>query len=232
MVRRRPTPRNTARVVELAVRASLARQAHKRVLLKDPIAFFSAEWIAAEFDADVIVLVRHPAAFASSLKRLDWQFDFRNLTAQRRLLDGLLEPFRHELLAIADGHLDVIDQAILLWRVINATAHRYRERFPSWTIIRYEDVAAEPHHRLQQLYRRHGLTWSTLVADKVEHYTTHADTRDVGEGNRGGIVRDSRAAVWTWTQRLDAEEIERVRSGTADVADHWYTADDWSPCVG
>ena len=38
----------------------------------------------------VVVSVRHPAAFASSLKRLNWNYDFRNL------LDGLYGDLRRE----------------------------------------------------------------------------------------------------------------------------------------
>lgn len=41
-----------------------------RPLVKDPFALFSAEWFADNFDAEVIVIVRHPAAVVSSIKRL------------------------------------------------------------------------------------------------------------------------------------------------------------------
>src|SRR5439155_664004 len=41
-----------------------------RPLLKDPIAAFSASWLARTFGMATVVVVRHPGAFASSLKRL------------------------------------------------------------------------------------------------------------------------------------------------------------------
>ena len=47
-----------------------------RPIIKDPIAIFSAEWMCKNFDLGVVVMIRHPCAFASSLKRLDWSFDF------------------------------------------------------------------------------------------------------------------------------------------------------------
>jgi hypothetical protein len=43
-----------------------------RPLLKDPIAVFSAEWLADTFDMNVVVMIRHPGGFAASLKRLGW----------------------------------------------------------------------------------------------------------------------------------------------------------------
>src|SRR3972149_1862423 len=50
----------------------------QRVLLKDPFAVFSAPWFAQKLNCQVVITVRHPAAFASSLKRLNWTYDFKN----------------------------------------------------------------------------------------------------------------------------------------------------------
>jgi hypothetical protein len=47
-----------------------------RPLLKDPIAALSADWLAKRFDMDVVILIRHPAAFVTSLMRMHWRFDF------------------------------------------------------------------------------------------------------------------------------------------------------------
>jgi hypothetical protein len=231
MARRDPTPRNLVRVAEHGLRSARARRRDCRPLLKDPIAFFSAEWITATFDVDVVVLIRHPAAFASSLKRLGWTFDFRNLTEQADLLNGLLHPFRAELLAATRRDLDIIDQAILLWRVINATALGYRQRHPAWHVIRYEDLAADPATGMRALYRDLGLHWSPLVAAGVARYTGRDNLGEVAPGDRGGVARHSRAAMWTWTQRLTTDEVSRIRSGTSDVADHLYSAEDWAAPV-
>ena len=51
----------------------------QRVLMKDPFAVFSTPWFARKLHCRVVITVRHPAAFASSLKRLHWLFDFQNL---------------------------------------------------------------------------------------------------------------------------------------------------------
>ena len=36
-------------------------------LIKDPIAIFSADWLADKYDMNVVVLSRHPLGFISSL---------------------------------------------------------------------------------------------------------------------------------------------------------------------
>ena len=55
------------------------RTFHQRPLLKDPFAVFSLPWFAERLNCQVVVTVRHPAGFASSLKRLNWPFDFNEL---------------------------------------------------------------------------------------------------------------------------------------------------------
>ncbi len=130
----------------------------QRALLKDPIAFFSAPWLANTFDADVLLLVRHPAAFASSLKRLGWGFDFRNLTSQQELMDGPLAAHADELRAAEAADLDIIDVAIVLWRVFNSVALTYRADHPTWLVRRYEDLAGNPVEAFRALYSDLGLS--------------------------------------------------------------------------
>jgi hypothetical protein len=45
-----------------------------RPIIKDPFAVFSSEWLVSKFDMDIIIMIRHPAAFAGSLKQKDWQY--------------------------------------------------------------------------------------------------------------------------------------------------------------
>src|SRR5512147_569268 len=49
-----------------------------RALVKDPFAVFSTPWFAKKLNCKVVITVRHPAAFAGSLQRLDWSFDFND----------------------------------------------------------------------------------------------------------------------------------------------------------
>ena len=90
-----PSPRNVVRAARALPRTRAP--AGSRPLLKDPIAVFSAAWLARTFGMRVVLSVRHPAAFAASLKRLDWTFDFNQLLAQPLLMRDLLEPFGEQL---------------------------------------------------------------------------------------------------------------------------------------
>lgn len=232
MAARSASPRHVAAVARDVVSARFARRRGARALLKDPIAFFSAEWLAARFDALPVVLVRHPAAFASSLLRLRWSFDFANLTRQPSLLEGPLAPFAAEIEAAARrGDLDLIDQAILLWRATAATALQLRYTHPDWTVVRYEDLAVNPVPALRGLYRDLDLRWSQRVAAGVVRYSGEQNRSEVARRDKGGVRRSSGEAMWTWRQRLTGDEIARVRDGTADVAAELYDDADWRPPV-
>jgi Sulfotransferase family len=229
MAARSARPRHLARVAQEAARALEARLRGRRALLKDPIAFFSVEWLADTFDADVIILVRHPAAFASSLKRLSWQFDFTNLTSQPAVMASIDDALADEVRSAARHGLEIIDTSTLLWRVVNSIAARHRERHPDWTVVRYEDLAADPLEGFESLYSRVGLTWSQRAADAVRGHTSGDNATEVADGDKGGIVRDSTAAMWTWRDRLTDAEIERVKSATGDVWREFYDEADWTP---
>ena len=80
-----------------AGRCLFSRMHGKRPLMKDPIALLSAEWLAEEFDMDVIIMIRHPAAFVGSLKRTGWNFPFHDLVCQNVCGHGPLNRFRDDV---------------------------------------------------------------------------------------------------------------------------------------
>ena len=67
----------------------------------------------------IVVTVRHPAAFASGLKRLGWSFDFSDLLRQPLLMRDHLDPFRDAM--TSDELQRVVGQAGLLWKMIYGT---------------------------------------------------------------------------------------------------------------
>jgi hypothetical protein len=105
-------------------------------LLKDPFAIFSLRWFAEVLNCRIVATVRHPAAFASGLKRLNWSFDFGDLLRQPLLMRDLLE--RHRRSMESDLVSDVIGQAGLLWAIIYGTLHDLRRRYRGfkWFVTR------------------------------------------------------------------------------------------------
>lgn len=221
------SPRDGARLARDWGR-SLARKARRRrLLVKDPIALFASEWLAERFDVLVVVMIRHPAAFAGSIKRLGWAFDFRYLLSQDLLMRDHLGPFRDELVRFAAAPQDLIDQAVLLWRIFYTYVDRLRSDHPDWRFIRYEDLAEDPVAGFAALYPNLGLRFDDGVAARVAGFSAAGNVVEVAATDRGPTRRDSRAAKWTWTTRLEPGEVARVRAGVADVAPRFYGEESW-----
>ena len=219
------SPADVAKAGNDALHFARYRQEGRRPLLKDPIAVFSAEWLAERFDMDVVVQIRHPAAFASSLKRYDWTHPFGDFLAQPLLMRDLLEPFEGEIREFAEHERSPFEQAILLWRLIHHAIIGYRDRHPTWAFQRHEDVAAEPLATFEDLYARLGLAFTPAARAAV---TSSTDPSNPVEARDDRVLaRDSRASVWTWKQRLTAEEIERVRIETEPIWKEFYSDGDW-----
>jgi len=219
------TPTDAAKALHDAATWTRYRREGRRPLLKDPIAVFSAEWLAERFGLEVVVQVRHPAAFAGSLKRAEWTHPFGDFLAQPLVMRDVLEPFEPEIRSFAETERPPFDQAILLWRLIHHAIAGYRDRHPTWTFLRHEDLAANPVAAFEDLYGRLGLTYTTAARTAVARSTDPSNPVESRDDQT--LARDSRASVWTWKERLTAEEIERVRAETEPLWKEFYADGDW-----
>jgi hypothetical protein len=198
-----------------------------RPLIKDPIAVFSSEWIAESFDAQIVVIVRHPAAVASSIKRLGWTHPFSHFTGQPALIEDHLSAFRSELDAFAREDRDILDQAALLWRLIHSTIADYRGRHPDWVFVRHEDLSRDPIGGFRVIFEALDLRYTESVQQVIRYSTSATNPADRTPGEPGFGVRDSRANIDNWRRRLTPAEINRIRSQVQDVSSRFYDDEQW-----
>jgi hypothetical protein len=228
MIRRSRRPQNAVRILQEVASARWARAQGASALIKDPFALLLAEWLVERTAANVIVLVRHPAAFASSVKRLGWRLDVRWLLDQPALMRSDLAPFREQLEADCRGQLDLMAHAALVWRALNTVVRRYELEYPDWQVTRYEDLAQAPIEGFRRIFERAGVPWSAAIQRRIEEANASSHGARVPEGSPGGTRRDSQQAMWTWLERLTRGEIDQLHDQTQDVASHWYSEEDWS----
>ena len=228
-VRARPGPRRLAGATLRALEAWRLLRRGARPLLKDPIALFSAEWLAETFDMDVVVVIRHPAAFAGSLKRVASYFPFRSLLGQPRLLETLLAPFADEIRRLQERPPDIVEHAALTWRIIHHVILGYRLHHPDWLFVRHEELSLRPLREFRALFGRLGLDCPPRVRRAIER---HSAAANAGEPPAEALRRDSRANVWSWRHRLTPAEVARVRAGTDDLARFFYPEAHWWELAG
>jgi len=221
------SPKDVARFIRDWLSFYQGRIKHKRALLKDPFAVFSTVWFFQQLGCKVIITVRHPAAFVSSLNRLNWFFDFSDIASQPLLLRDLLSSYEDELFDMIESPGDLIDQGCLLWRMVYSMVSVFRDQFPEIIIIKHEDFAAYPIESFRNLYNSLHLEFSQEVEAAIEKSSGDKNPKQVSVKNRHSINMDSKASLENWKRRLSNEDINRVRSKTADVANYFYTAEDW-----
>jgi Sulfotransferase family len=203
------------------------RNRGRRPLVKEPHAVFSAEWFAQRLGSDVVVTVRHPAAVVSSWKRLDWSFDFANLLGQPALVRDLLGPLRADMERALDPSHDLVDRVALLWHVIYRTVADYRERFPSFQIVRQEDLSREPVDGYRALYEALGLPLGREAETMIVAASSGTNPKEPSVERPHETYLDSRATLTSWKRRLSDDEIDRIRNVTGETAALFYRDHEW-----
>jgi len=197
----------------------------QRALLKDPFAVFSTPWFAKHLNAKVVITVRHPAAFASSLKRLNWLFDFQDLLNQPLLMRDHLERYRDEMKSIKSD--DVVGQSALLWKMIYGSVHATRELNPDFIIVRHEDLSRDPVSGYRDLYKSLDLEFTPRVEKAILTSSSSENPIELSRKKVHGFKLDSRANIDIWKKRLSVEEIDRIHKMTEEISALYYSDVEW-----
>jgi hypothetical protein len=199
----------------------------QRALLKDPFAVFSAPWFAQKLNCKVVITIRHPGGFASSLKRLNWHFDFRDLLNQPMLMRDHLELDRADMETMPAD--DIVGQSALLWRMIYRSVHASRicGLFPDFKIVRHEDLSLDPVAGYKSLYESLGLTFDEKIRDTILYSSSSENPTELSKKKVHSVKLDSRANMDNWKKRLTPEEITRIRKLTEDVSHLFYADTEW-----
>jgi len=195
-----------------------------RALIKDPFAIFSAPWFAHQFGCRIVIVVRHPLAFVSSLKRLGWDFNFEDLLAQPLLMRDYLAPFRDEMMAEPE---DIIAQGSLLWRMVYNVVNGFRESHPEFLITRHEDLSRDPIFEFQNFYESLGLAFTPKVQRIIENSSQRSNPEELSEQRVHAVKLDSQANLSNWQKRLTKDEIDRIGQLTSDIASKFYPEEFW-----
>lgn len=183
------------------------RMRRVRPLLKDPIALMSAGWIEDCFNAQVVVSVRHPAAFVESMKRQEGAFPWEDLLIQNELMNEELSSFSEQIEKAAEGALLPLEEHILLWNVLYGYLKNKIEEGRGWIVVKHEALVRDTVPQYARLY--HNL--SLPLTPEIERRLVDAKMN----------VADK------WKTRLERDEIRAVRCHTEEIASHYYSDEDW-----
>ncbi|QDO93677.1 hypothetical protein FNB79_06705 [Formosa sediminum] len=201
-----------------------------RTIIKDPIAIMSTEWIYMNYDIDIVVLIRHPAAFVASLKVKNWQFDFNEFLNQPVLMNTYLKDYEALINDFSKNKKDIIDQGILLWNIIHDTIFFYRRKYENdWCFVKHEELSMNPKQEFKRIFSKIGLTMDSNVEDYIFQTTNAKVDLKVIENSTEvfNTKRNSLENIKTWKKRLSNDEIQKIKKGTENVWKKFYDEKDW-----
>lgn len=218
--------RHVGRMIKNYKNFALYRFRHAIPLIKDPIALFSSEWLAHAFDMHVIVLIRHPAAFVSSIKRLNWTHNFSHFLHQPLLMRDYLSPFESEIRAFAQNEHHIMEQATLLWRMIHHTILVYKEKHQGWIFIRHEDISADPLYHFEYLYKSMNLTLTDKERQVIKEFSSEDNLTEASRGHTL-VKRNSKSNIKSWQKNFSKQELSTLRTQVEDISHKFYSDADW-----
>jgi len=219
------SPKDAGRLIRDRSRFRRFCREGARPLLKDPIAIFSAEWLCDRFDMEVLLMVRHPAAFAHSVMSRHLAHPFDHFLAQPLLMRDVLEPFEEEIREFAASEQPLLDQAILLWRIIHHVILAYRDRRPGWMLLRLEDLARDPVAQFDGIFDRLGQVLDARAVRIIEEHSGPSNPAE--SADPADHRRDSRKSITAWKARLSVDEVRKVRSAVEPISKELYADADW-----
>ncbi len=194
-------------------------------LLKDPIALFSAEWLFHMFNTRNVIIIRHPAAFVYSLKRLNWRFNFQNFLQQSNLMQTYLNVYEDDMKSCPD---DPIEESALLWNCLYHVVADYRVRFPDWIYVRHEDISRSPIKSFKAMYSSLNIHYDQNVLRKIEKFSAiNTPAPKLSEAKIHRLKRDSASISKVWKTKLNEGEIDRIYNITKPVSSLFYSDNDW-----
>lgn len=226
------TAREFGRVLRDAITSSRYRQQGVRPFIKDPNALFLAEWLYETFDMQVVVMIRHPAAFISSLIKLNWAFPFADYLKQPHLMRDYLSSFEDEIRHYAATEQPLIDQAILVWKTLHHVIAQYQEKHQDWLFVKHEDLSEDPSAQFESMFEWLNLDFDADMKRLVEEYSNAGNPTDmtssaIAVSSSKSIRRDSRSNIFNWKKRLSTDEINYIRERVEPLSSCFYVETDW-----
>ncbi len=187
----------------------------QRVSLKDPIAFFSSDWIARQYGAKVIILVRHPGGVVSSFLKLGWEPETRFLVDhQLPVSTGKLDA---EIAKWSANKEDLVGALILQWKIFTQWTLDFQSLYPEWTYVLHDELCLAPEPTFERIFSDIQLEVTEPVRQKILEFTSGENVVDPSKHSQHMHKRASAELLESWKKRLEPEVIQRIYSETKDL---------------
>ncbi len=187
-----------------------------RIVAKSIHAQLATEWLATEFDVEVLVLLRHPANVLASWLELNLK-DARNSTLESRpdIRARYLEPW-----GIRPPGSDPVER--MSWRIglLIAALEEARSRHPEWHVRTHEQLCTDPPAEFHQLEDELSLEWGEQSEAFLEGHNA--------PGTGFVVKRVAAELPDSWQSRLDDAQVATLRRTLDQFPITTYTDEDYT----
>lgn len=216
------THRRLARVLTYI---SAKRMLGSRPLVKDPYSLMIAPWLQAAFNAKIVIVVRHPAAFVSSLIRMGWEPDIENFIAIAAAANVDAHAF-DVLRRFRSGSFT--DKGAAVWYMLHTKIADYVTRHPDWCVVRHEDLCMNTDFEFGRVLRYIGLERDNMVLREIDRLKyidgPAAPPSRISHSKRRALHQ----VPFQWKTRLSPNAQDAIRRITEPVSSAFYCEADWS----
>lgn len=188
-----------------------------RSVWKDPIAVLSCGWIARRFDASVILLARHPAAFAAAAMNRSGgrsgASGVGGLLVQSHFLDRYGDRYGPMLEEIHEGRLDPHIEKAQFWRVLLEVAVlEMRGMSDRLRVMRYEQVCEHAETYFRNVTMQLGVVPRRDIPTVLAGWgSRHA--------HRGERTFDRLSSIHGWRDRFSKSQVEEIFEAAGPLAE-------------
>jgi hypothetical protein len=178
-----------------------ATSSGRTVVAKDPTAPLIADWVADRFNAKIVVLVRHPCGFASSIEKLEWQVRLDFLLRQEILMAEYLWPYEDILRRAKNDEWESLGA---FWAAVYFVLRKQGYGNENWHTFMYEDLCNDPVGGFAVLIDELGLEMGSTTIATLESKSAH------GNADPGSTSRLSEKMPAIWQHRMSKGAIDAV----------------------
>jgi hypothetical protein len=172
----------------------------------------------------VVILIRHPAAFVTSMMRLGSPHHLEDLTRQGVLMERHLGGI---LANVRVSNLPMVEQLALSWLCLYHVMTKYLAANPAMMLLKHEDLSNDPVNSVENLYRQFGLPFGPAIDRTICRYTAGSNPIEPTRNEPHVLKRDSRGNTTRWKSALTPSQALAIRSITLPVAQEHYSEDSW-----
>ena len=159
-----------------------------------------SDFLSREFDLEVLVILRHPAAFFASMKRKNWGINPNHFLIQKDLMTDYLYKYEDQLKKASSSQ----EYIIMEWICVNSVLFDYSKNNKRFHIVKHEDICQNPVASFRNIYEKYDIPFTKKIERKVAK-----------------SIKPDRCN--TWKEELASSEIEWVKSKTYALASEFYS---------